>query len=122
MWLSLHDRERNRKLGAVPVELQDSTLPRGVDADRELLRGCIECLCREIEAYDVALRIVLRSPLAGLTVDDELGSARRWKRPQSVLACGQVSASEHQVAARGDLRRCVGARAPYATIRHDVAA
>src|SRR5688572_27417726 len=122
MWLSLHDRERDRKLGAVPGELQHATLPCGVDADGELLRRCSESLRRQIQARDISLRIVLRSPLPGLAVDDELGSAGRWKRPQSVLACRQVSASEHQIAGRGDLRGCVSAGAPYPAIRDNVAA
>src|SRR5215207_5210115 len=91
---SLHHRERDRILSAVPGKFQNSTLPRRLDCNRELFNWCGERAGGEIDSRKITLRVVVRSPLACLTVDDKLRSVCRRQRPQRVFAGGQMGAAD----------------------------
>src|SRR6267154_6632676 len=61
-----------------------------VDEWRHLPRG-------QIYSREVLVRVIVRAPLPGLTVEDQLCAGRRWKSPERVLAGGHDSGPEHQI-------------------------
>src|SRR3954447_20087964 len=68
---------RSRKPESFPPQVQHPAVAVGVfvDRDRELVHRRRERMPLHVDAGEILTRVMLRAPLAGLFVDDQLGRA-----------------------------------------------
>src|SRR5438874_6847474 len=106
-------RERNGRPRLFPLQLQHAPAALRLDPDGELLHGLRQLLHAHVEPGEVVLGVVVRAPLTGVPVHDELPTARCGQRPQGVLAGGYGPPRHYEVGAGLEDGGLVRAGAPH---------
>src|SRR2546421_12553616 len=81
-------RDWNGRPRPFPLQPQHAPAALRLDPDGELLHGLRQLFHGHVQPGEIVLRVVVRAPLTGVLVHDELPTARRGERPQGVLTGG----------------------------------
>src|SRR2546423_12263694 len=81
-------REWNGRPRLFPLQPQHPPAALRLDPDGETLHRLRQLFHGHVQPGEIVLRVVVRAPLTGVLVHDELPAARRGERPQGVLTGG----------------------------------
>src|SRR2546430_8012846 len=81
-------REWNGRPRLFPLQLQDAPAALRLDPDGETLHRLRQLFHGHVQPGEIVLRVIVRAPLTGVLVHDELPTALSGERPQGVLAGG----------------------------------
>src|SRR5664280_2007294 len=99
---------------ALPFELQRGGIcTTFVERDGELLNRSRGLTDLHVDTGEILLLVVLRAPLAGLLVDDQLPRRFSGKRVEGVLASGNRGATDDEIGISGERRRAIRTGTPH---------